>query len=784
MVSHGIEKTDGATADYSSEERGFGEDHIDLNSNVEARIKNPLAGIPRDRLKTKINAFSQQGGLGDIDDILWKGALVGQNPAEFEDLSELDDEQKQALRDEVLRKWHQPRAMYFTVILCSIGAAVQGWDQTGSNGANLSFPVDFGIPDGDATLPDHERNLWLVGLINAGPYIGASFLGCWMSDPLNNYLGRRGAIFFSAVFCFLPVIGSAVAQNWYQLFITRLLLGIGMGAKASTVPIYAAENVPASVRGGLVMCWQLWTAFGIFLGTCANLALYSVGPLAWRLQFGSAFIPAVPLLIGVFFCPESPRWYIKKGRYMNAYKSLLRLRNTPLQAARDLVMIHFQIEVETAIVGRSNYLTRFFQLFTIPRVRRATLASFVVMIAQQMCGINIIAFYSSSVFSSAGATNLQALFASFGFGLVNFVFAFPAVWTIDTFGRRNLLLFTFPNMAWTLLAAGFAFYIPGSGPAHVGVISLFIYLFAAFYSPGEGPVPFTYSAEVFPLSHREVGMAWAVATCLFWAAVLGLTWPKIYDAMGATGAFAFYAGLNVTAFIMIFFLLPETKQRTLEELDYVFAVPTMTHAKYQATEFLPYWINRWVLRKKVTLRPLYKFEQVAEDAKRAKSFSGQGGQGGKNDFKLLDSICAAQVQTLYSGIDPRLGDRTVSKEDYIGHFSSEESLGDKRGESRPMAVFVPPFPSGQLADLVVRTQHLLGGSEFESTGAEQAVGHWQIQASHYRTLADGSVTEWTCASYVDHIYERVGGVWKLAGLRPHTMLWERGHVTSVMGKFD
>lgn len=154
---------------------------------------------------------------------------------------------------------------------------------------------------------------------------------------------------------------------------------------------------------------------------------------------------------------------------------------------------------------------------------------------------NIIAFYSSTVFVNAGANNFHALLASWGFGLVNFVFAFPAVWTIDTFGRRNLLLFTFPNMAWTLLAAGFAFKIPGQGGTHLGVIAFFIFLFAAFYSPGEGPVPFTYSAEVFPLSHREVGMAWAVATCLFWASVLGLTWPRIYAAMGPTGAFGFYA---------------------------------------------------------------------------------------------------------------------------------------------------------------------------------------------------------------------------------------------------
>lgn len=212
------------------------------------------------------------------------------------------------------------------------------------------------------------------------------------------------------------------------------------------------------------------------MGTCANLAVGKVGRIAWRLQLGSAFIPAVPLLLGVWFCPESPRWYIKKGKFQKAYKSLLRLRHTPLQAARDLYYINAlleqeQILIEESGVGAGNFFTRFYELFSIPRVRRATWASGIVMIAQQMCGskysvhqygfvprlmrytsVNIIAFYSSTIFVAGGASAYTALWASFGFGLINFVFAWPAVWTIDTFGRRTLLLFTFPNMCWTLLS--------------------------------------------------------------------------------------------------------------------------------------------------------------------------------------------------------------------------------------------------------------------------------------------------------------------------------------------
>lgn len=151
------------------------------------------------------------------------------------------------------------------------------------------------------------------------------------------------------------------------------------------------------------------------------------------------------------------------------------------------------------------------------------------------------------------------------------------------------------------------YYIPKENDAHLGLIAFFVYLFGAFYSPGEGPVPFTYSAEVFPLSHREVGMSWAVATNNFWAAVLSLTLPRMLKALKPQGVFGFYAGLNVIALIMIFLWLPETKQRTLEELDYIFAVPTRRHMSYQIRENLPWWFKTYVLRRKGLSKPiLYK----------------------------------------------------------------------------------------------------------------------------------------------------------------------------------
>lgn len=590
---------------------------------VEAEIQNPLVGVPRDELLARVTAFQQGKGLPeDILPLLKKGALVAQNPAGFEELEDLDEDDKGALRSEVTHRWNHPWALYYTIILNSIAAAIQGWDQTGSNGANLGFPEALGIPDfSPACGPDETsglcaRNAWLVGVVNAMPYITICLFACWISDPLNELMGRRGVIFVAAIFSLLAPFGMAFSQTWGQLAASRMLLGIGMGLKEVTVPVFSAENAPSIIRGGLVMSWQLWTAFGIFLGTCANLIVGKVPDISWRLQLGSAFIPAVPLVLGIYFCPESPRWYLKKGNHIKAWKSLLRLRNTPLQAARDLFYIHCLLEHEAKIIEdaglkvNGSVFTRFIELFTIPRNRRATQASGIVMIAQQMCGINIIAFYSSTIFRQSGVSAYNALWASFGFGLINFLFAWPAVWTIDTFGRRALLLFTFPNMFWTLLVAGLCFLIDKDleqSTPRIAAVATFVYLFGAFYSPGEGPVPFLYSSESFPLSHREVGMSWAVATNNFWGAVLSLTFPRMLRAMTPTGAFGFYAGMNLVALALIFFFMPETKQKSLEELDYVFGISTRVHANYQLRTVLPWGFRRYVLLQKDAIcPPLYK----------------------------------------------------------------------------------------------------------------------------------------------------------------------------------
>ena len=164
-------------------------------------------------------------------------------------------------------------------------------------------------------------------------------------------------------------------------------------------------------------------------------------------------------------------------------------------------------------------------------------------------------------------------------------------------------------MTWALVAAGCCTLISQSSPAHLSLVAFFVYLFAAFFSLGGAAVPSAYSAECFPLPHREIGVSWAVATRYFWAAVLSITFPALLERFKPVGAFGFFACLSVLAWGLVFLFVRETKQKTLEELDHVFAVPVWKHARYQVTEVVPYLFRRYVLwRRDAKIGSLYTFD--------------------------------------------------------------------------------------------------------------------------------------------------------------------------------
>ncbi|PVI05411.1 hypothetical protein DM02DRAFT_725112 [Periconia macrospinosa] len=591
------------------------------------RLAQPFSGWSHENMTNSINQFIKDSGLEDYDKYIRRGAFLAQSRSAFavgrerpDDLT-LSDSEREYLdlenSNRRIDKFKQPWRLYALVGICSIGAAVQGWDETAVNGAQIYYTPALKLENKDG----------LLGLVNSAPYLCCAFT-CWLNYPLNRLLDRRGVILLTCLISSITCLGQAFPQTWQQLFAARFLLGLGIGPKSATIPIYASECAPANIRGALVMMWQMWTAFGIMCGYIAGVALAGVQDGAnrdicdkkfnnlltsrcsmnWRLMLASPMVLPLFVVAYVYTLPESPRWLLMKARkgnkkkYEEAFESLYKLRHTKLQAGRDLFLINHLLQGEDEIMKQQR---PFLELFTLGRNRRALVASVITMFLQQFCGVNVTAYYSSTILKDhAGYQDRSALLISMGFGIINFVFAIPAIWTIDTFGRRNLLLFTFPFMAVFQIVMVVAFKLPNHSPAQPILVIIGMYLFGVAYSPGEGPVPFVYSAESMPLYNRDWGMGIVTSINWFWNWFIGITWPKFSTAFTVSGAFGWYAAWCVIGWFLILFFVPETKDLTLEQLDQVFEGSTKSHVTHGKKQF-QWFIGRYVLRRKGAARPVF-----------------------------------------------------------------------------------------------------------------------------------------------------------------------------------
>ncbi|KAF8253279.1 hypothetical protein K440DRAFT_593060 [Wilcoxina mikolae CBS 423.85] len=577
-------------------------------------LANPLAKLSYERLRHLGRTFAEDHNLGEkYYEAFSKGAVLARKPGIPHGWT-LTTEDREALQREgvasLRRAWKQlPFKMRTLIVTCGLGAATQGWNETAVNGANIFYKTALHL--------DGDQNKLLYGLVNAAPYAACAVFTYWLTPVFNARWGRKGAIIITSAISSASCLLQACSTSWGMLLGFRLLLGIGIGVKSAVIPIYAAECVPAPIRGTIVMLWQVCTAAGILLGLICGIMFYNAGvhrypDLNWRLMVGSPMILPLLVIFLLQWCPESPRWYIKKDRYKDAFQSLIKLRQTPIQAARDLFYIHCLIVVERRLEADQR-VDHFVELFSQRRNYRAMLASGLVMFLQQQCGINILIYYSSEIILQATNDYQKALAASIGVGAINVVFALPAFYWIDSKGRRYLLLATFPWMAVAMLWTSQAFRVHDTD-AKVGLVLSGMYLFTAFYSFGEGPVPFTYSAECHALYIRERAMSVAVAITWAFNFILSFSWPKMEKKWQVEGALLWYMAWNIIGFFLILFFVPETKNRTLEELDRVFSGSEKELISY-ACEQVIYFFGHTLLRKNMK-KPVHRGEEKRREAHR------------------------------------------------------------------------------------------------------------------------------------------------------------------------
>jgi len=263
-------------------------------------------------------------------------------------------------------------------------------------------------------------------------------------------------------------------------------------------------------------------------------------------------------------------------------------------------------------IGVNGYYKRLRELWSNKRCRRALLCASVSMITQTLTGVNTIAFLGTIVWPNSG-TNSDRTSAIIGlaFGAANYMFGLPAYWSSDRLGRSVMLLLGLPNMAWSILVFAFLFKITDTS-VQIPLVSIFAVIFVAFYAPTAGTSPFSIAAEVFPLVSREAGMAVSVAVNLLGAGVLVLVFPFLQDSIRPTAAFSIFAGLNMVAFVLVYLFVPETRMRTLEELQYTFDLPTGWHVAYRVGYIRQHvWANWWKYLTRKEVQPPVPFYEWA-----------------------------------------------------------------------------------------------------------------------------------------------------------------------------
>lgn len=430
------------------------------------------------------------------------------------------------------------------------------------------FGFDMAVVSGVLPLLQKQFSLsafqegWFVSSALVGCIVGVAFSG-----ELTDRIGRKKPLLLSAILFLLSAIGCAAMPSLFLITASRFIGGIGIGLASNVVPLYISEIAPARSRGRLITYYQFALTLGILVAYLTNAGLlnYSLDHAGtetgnwftvmtttevWRAMLGLGAIPSILFLLGMFLVPESPRWLFQQGRFA--------------EGKRILAATGMKAEAETeAAAANNDDKVSYKELFS-PRWRKALLIGLLLPLFSQFSGINAIIYYGPSILSNAGISLSNSLLSQVIFGAANMLFTLIAIWKVDSAGRRPLYLAGTAGAAISLLFAGVCF---ATGATTSIWLLICVLAFLACFAFSIGPLKFVVAAEIFPNKIR--GRAMAISIMVMWVAdtIVGQLTPILLKSIGTPATFWMFAAFCVIAFITVYKLLPETKGKSLEQIE-------------------------------------------------------------------------------------------------------------------------------------------------------------------------------------------------------------------------
>ncbi len=436
----------------------------------------------------------------------------------------------------------------FLAIIASIGGFLFGFDTAVISGTTDLVKIQYGLDD-----------------VLQGWYVSSGLVGCVfgviVAGFASDIFGRKKALIMSALLFSLSALGCSLANDFTFLVIYRLLGGIGVGVASMLSPMYISEIAPQSKRGMLTSLYQLAITLGILIAFLSNAFIqdlsinsaFNEGVLnkifvteQWRGMLGAEMIPAFSFLILLLFIPQSPRWLQSKGRIEEA----------------KIIIDKYKIEPtkKNAAVDQKNNYKKYFKS---KGIRIAIIAGAFLAILTQTSGINAIMYYGNSILQSGGADSQLAFKGQVLIGIINFLFTFIAIFTIDKIGRKKLLYIGVTVLIISLALVGFMFYF--NAPMELKM--LFILTFVAGFAFSYGPVIWVLLSELYPTEIR--GRAMSIAVLALWIAntVVGQLVPWLRSVISESGIFWLFALFCLPTYFIVKKYIPETKGKSLEEIE-------------------------------------------------------------------------------------------------------------------------------------------------------------------------------------------------------------------------